>query len=209
MWPCSCNVHMQGLCGAVVYLCENVFSESTLQVKRTCKSGLRLDRNLAHILEPASGTYQHRSGRLTVQVSDWGRNGDRCRYVAGSNRSQLLPSVSILIPLPLAPDPVEGGKMGGGRGHEQHASSAPGLHGGRLPVSDAGIYVPQASHWEVWVWQGVSSQVQSGRLCPECGGQRDGGYGDYWCVLIAGGVCSCAGATADGRRCGEKPRPHR
>ena len=64
--------------------------------------------------------------------------------MAGSNRAQLLPPVSIR--LPPAPGPVEGGKMGGGRGHEQHTSSAPGLHGGRLPVSDTGIYVPQASH---------------------------------------------------------------
>ena len=97
--------------------------------------------------------------------------------------------------------------MGSGGGHEQH-TSAPGLHGGRLPVTDAGIYVPQAFFWEVWVWQGVSSQVD-GRLCPECGGQRDGGYGHYWGVLIAEGVCSGAGTNVDGRRCGEKPWPYR
>ena len=141
------------------------------------------------------------------QRSDLGRNGDRSRYVAGSNRSQLLPSISI--PLPPAPGPVEGGKMGGGGGHEQHTSSAPGLHGGGLPVSDTGIHVQQASpHWEVWVWQGVSSQVER-RLCHECGGQRDSGYGHCWDLLIAGVVCSGVGATADGRRCGEKPWPHR
>ena len=126
--------------------------------------------------------------------------------MAGSNQTQLLPPVSIR--LSLAPVPVEGGKMGGGGGHEQHTSSAPGLHGGRLTVSDTGIYVPGESHCEVWVWQGVSSQVER-RLCPECGGQRDGGYGHYWVVPIAGGMCSGAGATADGRRCGEKPRPNR
>ena len=28
-------------------------------------------------------------------------------------------------------------------------------------------------------------------------------------MLIAGGVCSGAGVTADGGRCGEKPRPNR
>ena len=123
--------------------------------------------------------------------------------MAGSNWTQLLPPVSIRLPPALGS--VEGGKMGGGGGHEQHASSAPGLHGGRLPVADTGMYVPQVSHWEVWVWQGVSSQVER-RLCPECGGQRDGRYG---CVFIAGGVCSGAGATADGRRCGETSWPHR
>ena len=78
--------------------------------------------------------------------------------MAGSNRTQLLPPVSIRPPL--APGPVEGGKMGGGGGHEQLASSAPRLHGGRLFVTDTGIYIPQASHREVWVWQGVSSQVE-------------------------------------------------
>ena len=98
--------------------------------------------------------------------------------------------------------------MGGGGGHEQHTSSAPGLYGGRLSVTDIGIYVPRASYWEMWVWQGVSSQVEK-RLCPECGGQKDGRYGDYWSVLIAGGVCRGAGATVDGRRCGEKPRSYR
>ena len=138
--------------------------------------------------------------------SDGGRNGDRCRYVAGSNRAQLLSPVSIR--LPPAPCAVEGGKMGGGGGHEQHNSPAPGLHVGRLPVTDTGIHVPLASRWEMWVWQGVSSQVER-RLCPECGGQRDGRYGYCWCVLIAGCVCGGAGATADGRRCGEKSRPHR
>ena len=126
--------------------------------------------------------------------------------MAGSNRAQLLPPVSIS--LPPAPGPVEGGKMGGGGGHEQQASSAPGLHGGRLPVTDTGLYVPRASHWEMCVWQGLSSQVKR-RLCPQCGGQKDGRFGHYWCVFIAGGACSGAGATADGRRCGEKPRPHR
>ena len=54
--------------------------------------------------------------------------------MAGSNRIQLLSSVSIR--LPPAPGPVEGGKMGGGGGHEQHASSAPGLRGSRLSVTD-------------------------------------------------------------------------
>ena len=98
--------------------------------------------------------------------------------------------------------------MGGGGGHEQHTSSAPVLHGDRLSVSDTGIYVPQASHSEVWVRRGVSSQVER-RLCPECGGQRDGGYGHYWGVLIAGGVCSGAGATDDGRRCGKESWPNR
>ena len=49
--------------------------------------------------------------------------------------------------------------------------------------------------------QGVSSQVER-RLCPECGGQGNGGYGHYWCVLITRGVCSDADATAAGRRCG-------
>ena len=38
---------------------------------------------------------------------------------------------------PLSVQYVEGGKMGSGGGHEQHTSSAPGLHGGRLPVTDA------------------------------------------------------------------------
>ena len=70
--------------------------------------------------------------------------GDRSCDVAGSNRTQLLPSASIR--LPPAPVPVEGGKMGGGGGHEQHASSAPGLRGGHLTVSDTGIHAPQASH---------------------------------------------------------------
>ena len=93
--------------------------------------------------------------------------------------------------------------MGGDGGHEQHTSSAPGLHGGCLPVTDTRIRAPQAFHWEVWVWQGVSFQVER-RLCPQCAGQRDGGYGLYWSVLIAGCVCTGAGATADGRRCGEK-----
>ena len=77
---------------------------------------------------------------LIRRRSDGGRNGDRRRYVAGSNRTQLLPPVSIC--LPPAPGPVEDGKMGGGGGHEQHTSSVPGLHGGRLPVTDTGIYVP-------------------------------------------------------------------
>ena len=94
--------------------------------------------------------------------------------------------------------------MGGGGGHEQHTSSAPGLHGGRLADTDTGIHVPRAIHWEVWVWQGVSSQVER-RLCPEC---SDGGSGRYWDLFIAGGVCGGAGATADGRRCREKPRPY-
>ena len=98
--------------------------------------------------------------------------------------------------------------MGSGGGHEQHTSSASGLHGSRLPVTDTGIYVPRVSRWEVWVWQSVSSHVER-RLCPECGGQRDGGYGHHWGVFIGGGVCSGAGATADGRRCGEKPWPYR
>ena len=92
--------------------------------------------------------------------------------MAGSNWTQLLPTVSIC--LPPAPSPVEGGQMGGGGAHEQHTSSAPGLHGGRLSVTDTGIYAPRAIHWEVWVWQGVSSQVER-RLCPECGGRSDGG----------------------------------
>ena len=30
----------------------------------------------------------------------------------------------------------------------------------------------------------------------------------YTGVLVAGGLCSGAGATADGRRCGKKPRPY-
>ena len=97
--------------------------------------------------------------------------------------------------------------MGGGGGHEQHTSSAPGLHGSRFSITDTGIHAPRASHWKVWVWQGVSSQVERW-LCPECRGQRDGGYGRYWGVFIAGGVCGGAGATADGRRCGEKPWPY-
>ena len=58
--------------------------------------------------------------------------------------SIILPPVSIRPPL--APGSVEGGKMGGGGGHEQLASSAPGLHGGCLFVTDTGICVPQASH---------------------------------------------------------------
>ena len=62
--------------------------------------------------------------------------------MASSNRTQLLPTVSMY----LTPVPVEGGEMGGGGGHEQHASSSPGLHGGRLPVTDTGIHAPQASH---------------------------------------------------------------
>ena len=96
--------------------------------------------------------------------------------------------------------------MGGGGSHEQHTSSAPGLHGGRLPVTDTCIHIPQASHWEES--QGVSSQVER-RLSPECGGQRDGGYEHYWGVLIAGGVYSGGEATADGRRCGEESWPYR
>ena len=138
--------------------------------------------------------------------SDEGRNGDRSRYVAGSNRTQLLPPVSIR--LPPAPSPVEGSKNGGGGGHQQHASSTPGLYGGRLRITNIWIYVPQAAHWEVWVWQGVSYKDER-RLCRECGGQRDGEYGHYRGVLIAEGLCSGAGATADGRRCGEKPWPYR
>ena len=98
--------------------------------------------------------------------------------------------------------------MGSRGGHEQHASSAPGLHGGRLPVSNTGIHVPPESHWKVWVWQGVSSQVER-RLCPECGGQRDGEYRHYWGLLVAEGVCSGVGATANGRRCGAKPWAYR
>ena len=101
--------------------------------------------------------------------------------------------------------------MGGGGGHEQHTSSAPELYGGRLPVTDTGIYVPRASHWEVLVWQGVSSQVERW-LCPECGATVGGmacRYGEYWGVLIAGDVCGDAGATTDGRRCREKPWPYR
>ena len=140
------------------------------------------------------------------QRSDGSRNGDRCRYVAGSNRAQLLSPISIR--LPPAPGSLESGKMGGGGGHEQHTSSAPGLHGSRLPVTDTGIHPPRVSHWEMWVWQGVSSQVER-RLCPECGGQKDGRYGHHWCEFIAGCVCGGAGATADGRRCGEESRPHR
>ena len=57
------------------------------------------------------------------------------------------------------------------------------------------------------MWQGVTYQVER-RLCPEYGGQRDGGYGHYWGVLVGGSVCTGAGATAEGR-CGEKPRPHK
>ena len=72
--------------------------------------------------------------------------------MAGSNRTQLLPALCSL----------EGGKMGGEGSHEQHSSSVPGLHGGCLPVTDTGIHIQQASHWEVWVWQGVLSQVEAG-----------------------------------------------
>ena len=39
--------------------------------------------------------------------------------------------------------------------------------------------------------------------------QRDGGYGYYRGVLVGGSMCSGAGTTADGRRCGENPRPNR
>ena len=56
----------------------------------------------------------------------------------------VLPPVSIR--LPPSPGSVEGGKMGGGGGHEQHTSSAPGLHGSRLTDTATGIYVPKASH---------------------------------------------------------------
>ena len=84
--------------------------------------------------------------------------------MAGSNRTQLLPPVPIRL-LP-ALGSLEGGKMGGGGGYEEHTSSTPGLHGGRLPVTDTGIHAPQSSHWEVCVWQGVSSQAER-RLCPE------------------------------------------
>ena len=98
--------------------------------------------------------------------------------------------------------------MGGGGGHEQHTSSAPRLHGSRFPDTDTGIQVPKAFHWEMYGGQGVSSQVER-RLCPECGGQRDGRYGHSWGVFIARGVCGGAGATPDGRRCGEESWPHR
>ena len=54
---------------------------------------------------------------------------------------------------PTARSRSSGGAKWGGGGHEQHTSSAPGLHGGRLPLSDTGIHAPQVSHWEVW--QGV------------------------------------------------------
>ena len=91
---------------------------------------------------------------------------------------------------PLSVQYVEGGKMGSGGGHEQHTSSAPGLHGGRLPVTDAGIHAPQSFHWEVWVWQGLSSHVESGRLCPECESQRDGGYAEHYWVCLLLGVCA-------------------
>ena len=64
--------------------------------------------------------------------------------MAGSNRTQLLPTVSTC--LPPAPVAVEGGQMGGGGGHEQHASSASGLHGSRLLDTDTGIHAPRASH---------------------------------------------------------------
>ena len=66
--------------------------------------------------------------------------------------------------------------MEDGESHEQYTSSAPGLHGGHLPVTDTGIHTPQAFHWEMWVWQGVSSQVERW-LCLKCGGQKDARYG--------------------------------
>ena len=54
-------------CRACVSLFENVFSESTLQVKRTCSDeiidqGSDLIEILPQLLEPASGTYRRRSG---------------------------------------------------------------------------------------------------------------------------------------------------
>ena len=131
------------MCADVVFLCENVFSYT-------------LESSPPPLLEPDSGAWEWSKGiflriltdSLTVRVfflcccdrrSDGGKNGDRCRYVAGSNRTQ-----PISIRLPPAPGPREGGKMGSGGGHEQHTSS-PGLHGGRLPLSDTGIHAPQAS----------------------------------------------------------------
>ena len=63
--------------------------------------------------------------------------------MAGSSRTQLLPPVSIRLAPALGP--VEGSKLGGRGGHEQHTSSVPGLRGGRLPVIDTGVHVPPAS----------------------------------------------------------------
>ena len=68
------------------------------------------------------------------------RNGDRSRYVAGSSWTHW----PVWIRLAPAPDLTEGGKMGGGGGgHEQHTFSAPGLHGGRLPVTGTGTQSSQ------------------------------------------------------------------
>lgn len=58
------------------------------------------------------------------------------------------------------------------------------------------------------MWQGTSFQVEKW-LCPECGGQRDGESGHCWGVLTSEGVFSGAGATAYGRRCGEKSWAYR
>ena len=63
--------------------------------------------------------------------------------MANSNRAQQLPSVSIR--LSLAPGSVEGSKRGVWGGHEQHTSSVPELHGGRLPVTDTAEAVRSAA----------------------------------------------------------------
>ena len=139
------------------------------------------------------------SVRVSIRRSDRARNGDRSRYVAGSSQTHS----PVWIRLAPAPGPVEGSKLGCGGGHEQHTSSVPGLHGGRLPVTGTGVHVPQ-----VWVWQGTSSQVEKW-LRPECGGQRDGESGHCWGVLTSESVFSGAGITAYGRRCGEKSWAYR
>jgi len=140
------------------------------------------------------------------------RNGNRSRYVASSNRAQLLLPVSVR--LPLSPCPVEGGQMGCGGGREEHSSSATRLHGGCLPVADTGVYVPKVGRLSKqeglrWVWQGTLSQV-GGWFCPESRGWQNGKCSyRRWCVLTAPSVCGGVVSSSDGRRCREKPWAYR
>lgn len=55
------------------------------------------------------------------------------------------------------------------------------MHGGRLPVT--GTRILQATHWEVWVWQGMS-QVERQFCRPGDGGHRHFARHGVWCALI-------------------------
>ena len=69
--------------------------------------------------------------------------------------------------------------------HTSSQCSAAGLRGGRLPVTDTGIYVPQASHWEVWVCR---PKLRDGSvLSSKVRGMADTGIIDEYLLL---GVCT-------------------